>query len=165
MGLPGGHAGRICLGFLCSIMFLVVFGMLIAYNSEAESSKYTAFSSTEHPLTITIPASDPEGTIEFYKKLGFRSVPNLGGDLDVVSMEKKKTPYKLQICHNRLSEKGPLAGGVSGMTFSVDNLSETVQELQSKGITLSLGSRTDENGARCASLKDPNGIVIKLSER
>lgn len=164
MGLPGGHAGRICLGFVCSIMFLVVFGMLVAYNTEAESSKYTALSLTEHPLTIAIPASDPEGTIEFYKKLGFRSVPNLTGDLDVVSMEKKKTPYKLQICHNRLSEAGPLAGGVSGMTFRVDNLSETVKELQAKGLNLTIDSLT-ENGARSASLKDPNGIVIKLSER
>ena len=164
MGLPGGHAGRICLGFACSIMFLVVFGMLVAYNTEAESSKYAALSSTEHPLTITIPASDPESTIDFYKMLGFRSVPNLTGDLDVVSMEKKNTPYKLQICHNRLSEAGPLSGGVSGMTFRVDSLSRIVSELQAKGLSLDMESRT-ENDRRFASIKDPNGIVIKLTER
>lgn len=164
MSLPGGHAGRICLGFACSIMFLVIFGMLVAYNTEAESSNYSAPSPSEHPLTITIPASDPEDTIEFYKKLGFRSVPNLTNDLDVIGMEKSRTPYKLQICHNKLSEAGPLSGGVSGMIFRVDDLSAAVKELRSKGLGLTVMVQPSD-GKRYASLKDPNGIVIKLFER
>ncbi len=32
MRLPAGHARRLFLGFTCSIMFLVVFALLIAHN-------------------------------------------------------------------------------------------------------------------------------------
>jgi len=74
MTLPAGHARRLFLGFTCSIMFLVVFALLIAYNTEAESSALIRSAVEDYPLTIGIPTSNPEGTISFYKKLGFNPV-------------------------------------------------------------------------------------------
>jgi catechol 2,3-dioxygenase-like lactoylglutathione lyase family enzyme len=163
MTLPAGHARRLFLGFACSMMFLVVFALLIAHNSEAESSNSTGSSVENYPLTIPIPTPNPELTISFYRKLGFAATEGFSKGLDIVCMEKEGTPYKLEICHNRFSEVGPLAGGVSAMSFRVKNLSESVQQLRTKGLQF---TETDakRDGTRYASLKDPNGINIKLFE-
>lgn len=163
MRLPAGHAKRLFLGFSCSIMFLVVFALLIAHNTEAVSSSISKSPVEDYPLTIGIPTNNPEATIDFYKKLGFRAADGLSGDLDVVCMEKKGTPYKLEICHNRFSEAGPLSGGVSGMSFEVGCLVDTVAQLKNKGLLFVETSGT-RDGVRYASLKDPNGISIKLFE-
>ena len=138
----------------------MVFALLIAHNSEAESSNISKASVEDYPLTITIPTPNPEGTIVFYRKLGFKSVDGLAGGLDVVRMEKDGTPYKLEIFHNKLAKTGSL-GGVSGMSFQVANLSESVSALQSKGLRFreTSGKR---DGVAYASLMDPNGINIKL---
>jgi catechol 2,3-dioxygenase-like lactoylglutathione lyase family enzyme len=161
MSLPAVHARRLFLGFTCSIMFLVVFALLIAHNTEAESSSITGPPVEEYPLTIGIPTSNPEGTINFYKKLGFKASAGASKGLDVVCMEKTGTPYKLQICHNKFSEAGPLAGGVSGMSFKVPNLSEAVRDLRAKGLKF-LETKGNRDGVNFASLNDPNGISIKL---
>jgi hypothetical protein len=163
MRLPAGHARRLFLGFTCSIMFLVVFALLIAHNSEAESSNITSSSVEDFPLTIAIPTPQPEVTIGFYTKLGFKAVEGLYGALDMVRMEKEGTPYKLEICHNKSSQGGSLAGGVSGMSFQVANLAQSVAQLQTKGLRFreTCGTR---DGVTYASLVDPNGISIKLFE-
>ncbi|MBM3299148.1 MAG: hypothetical protein FJY85_04255 [Deltaproteobacteria bacterium] len=161
MRLPAGHATRLFVGFSCSIMFLFVLGSLIAYNTEAESSSLARSSIDEHPITIGIPTDHPEITIEFYKKLGFKTSPGLAGRLDVVSLEKEGTPYKLEICHTKSSETGPPAVGVSGMSFRVDNLRASVENLRSKGLQF-IETSAERDGVACASLKDPNGISIKL---
>lgn len=163
MRLPAGHARRLFLGFTCSIMFLVVFALLIAHNTEAESSSLTGSAVEDYPLTIGIPTSNPEGTISFYRKLGFKATEGLSRGLDIVCMEKEGTPYKLEICHNRFSEAGPLSGGVSGMSFKVQNLSQSVQELKAKGLKF-LETNGSRDGVVYASLNDPNGISIKLFE-
>ena len=164
MRLPAGHVRRLFLGFTCSVMFLLVFAVLVAHNTEAESSISGRSVEKDRSLTIAIPTAKPEETIAFYQKLGFASVPGLTGQLDVVRMERKGTPYKLEICHNRFSEAGPVVGGVSGMSFAVKNLRSKMEQYQSKGLDLSTISATRE-GTTCASLKDPNGITIKLIER
>lgn len=164
MRLPAGHARKLFLGFTCSIMFLVVFALLIAHNTEAESSSISAKSSIEdYPLTIGIPTNDPEKTIDFYRKLGFRTTEGFSGRLDVVSMEKEGTSYKLEIFHSKVSDAGALAGGVSGMSFKVEDLDASVANLQRKGLrfTETLAQR---DGVSYAALKDPNGISIKLFE-
>lgn len=163
MRLPAGHARRLFLGFTCSIMFLVVFALLIAHNTEAESSSLARSAVEEYPLTIGIPTCNPEGTISFYKKLGFKATEGLSRGLDIVCMEKEGTPYKLEICHNRFSEAGPLSGGVSGMSFKVKNLAESVQDLRAKGLKF-LETNGQRDGVAYASLNDPNGISIKLFE-
>ena len=163
MKLPAGHARRLFLGFTCSIMFLVVFALLIAHNSEAESSNIGKSSVEDYPLTITIPTPNPEGTISFYHKLGFKSVEGLAGGLDIVRMEKEGTPYKLEIFHNRVARPGSVSGGVSGMSFQVPNLSASVAALRNKGLRFRETSGT-RDGVTYASLQDPNGISIKLFE-
>jgi catechol 2,3-dioxygenase-like lactoylglutathione lyase family enzyme len=163
MRLPAGHAGRLFLGFSCSIMFLVVFALLIAHNSEAVSSSISNSSAEDYPLTIGIPTNNPEQTIDFYRKLGFKASVGLAGGLDVVCMEKQGTPYKLEICHNRFSESGPVSGGVSGMSFEVINLVDAVGKLKDKGLQF-VETSGIRDGVRYASLKDPNGISIKLFE-
>jgi predicted enzyme related to lactoylglutathione lyase len=145
-------------------MFLLVFAVLVAHNTEAESSSNGGSVDKDHSLTIAIPTAKPEETIAFYKKLGFSTVPGLTGELDMVRMERKGTPYKLEICHNRFSEAGPVVGGVSGLSFAVEDLSSKVEQYRAKGLSLSAVSSSKE-GASCASLKDPNGITIKLIER
>lgn len=163
MRLPAGHARRLFLGFTCSIMFLVVLALLIAHNTEAESSNFTRSAVEDYPLTIGIPTSNPGDTINFYRKLGFKATEGLSRGLDIVCMEKEGTPYKLEICHNRFSEAGPLAGGVSGMSFRVRNLTESIRDLKAKGLQF---AETDgkRDGVSYASLTDPNGISIKLFE-
>ena len=163
MTLPAGHAKRLFLGFICSIMFLVVFALLIAHNTEAESSGLTRSAVEDYPLTIGIPTSNPEGTINFYRKLGFSTSEGLSKGLDVVCMEKEGTPYKLEICHNRFAETGHLSGGVSGMSFRVKNLARSIQDLRTKGLTF-LETDGKRDGVNYASLSDPNGISIKLFE-
>jgi catechol 2,3-dioxygenase-like lactoylglutathione lyase family enzyme len=163
MRLPAGHARRLFLGFTCSTMFLVVFALLIAHNSEAESSYYGGASVEDYPLTIAIPTCIPEETITFYRKLGFKTAEGLSGGLDTVRMEKQGTPYKLEICHSRFSQAGVLTGGVSGMSFRVASLEESVGELKSKGLRFR-ETHGNRDGVRFASLQDPNGISIKLFE-
>lgn len=161
--LPPGHARRLFLGFTCSIMFLVAFGLLIAHNTEAESASFSRSSLDDYPLTIGIPTADPESTINFYAKLGFKQTEGFNGGLDRVCMEKEGTPYKLEICHNRFTEAGPLSGGVSGMSFKVKNLARSVEELKRKGITF-VETQGHRDGVTYASVNDPNGISIKLFE-
>lgn len=163
MRLPAGHARRLFLGFTFSIMFLVVFALLIAHNSEAESSYSSRSSVEDYPLTIAIPTTSPESTITFYRRLGFIATEGLLGGLDVVRMEKQGTPYKLEICYDKVSPKSSATGGVSGMSFRVPDLDSAVEALQSKGIRFqeTYGTR---DGVRCASLLDPNGIRINLFE-
>jgi catechol 2,3-dioxygenase-like lactoylglutathione lyase family enzyme len=144
-------------------MFLVVFALLIAHNTEAESSNLADPMVEEYPLTIGIPTSNPERTIEFYKKLGFKPTEGLSRGLDILCMEKEGTPYKLEICHNRFSEAGPLMGGVSGMSFRVKDLAGSVQELTGKGLRF-VETQGQRDGVTYASLNDPNGISIKLFE-
>ncbi len=161
MSLPAGHVRRLFLGFTCSIMFLVVFAVLVAYNTEAESSSYVKSTVDEYPLTIGICTANPEETISFYKKLGFRSSEGLSKGLDVFSMEKEGTPYKLDILHNQSANKVDLSGGVSGMSFKVEDLSEAVRDLQKKGLIF-METDGQRDGVNYASLSDPNGISIKL---
>jgi len=164
MRLPGGHAARLFFGFAFSTVFLVVFAILIAHNSEAESSDFARSSIEQYPLTIPIPTSSPDLTIGFYKKLGFTTSEGFSKGLDIVCMEKEGTPYKLEICHNTSSfGPGPLAGGVSGMSFRVGNLNASVKELKTKGVKF-LETDAQRDGIKYASLKDPNGISINLFE-
>lgn len=163
MSLPAGHARRLFLGFTCSISFLIVFALLVAHNTEAESSNFSKNAVDEYPLTIGIPTASPENTILFYKKLGFRITDELSRGLDVICMEKDGTPYKLEICHNRFCEAGPYSGGVSGMSFKVSDLAISVRDLKSKGLKFVETDGT-RDGVTYASLTDPNGISIKLFE-
>ncbi|MDQ1239758.1 MAG: lactoylglutathione lyase [Thermodesulfobacteriota bacterium] len=163
MKLPAGHARRLFLGFTFSIMFLVVFGLLIAHNTEAESASFSRASLDNYPLTIGIPTADPELTINFYTRLGFKQSEAFSGGLDKVCMEKEGSPYKLEICHNRFTAAGPLSGGVSGMSFKVKNLSHSVEELKRQGIKF-LETNGTRDGVIYASMNDPNGISIKLFE-
>ena len=163
MRLPAGHARRLFLGFTCSIMFLVVFALLIAHNTEAESSNSTRSAVDDYPLTIGIPTANPELTIKFYKMLGFRITEGLSRGLDIVCMEKEGTPYKLEICHNKFSEASLVFGGVSGMSFKVQDLALSVQGLRAKGLRFR-ETEGKRDGVVYASLNDPNGISIKLFE-
>jgi hypothetical protein len=163
MRLPAGHAGRLFLGFTCSIMFLVVLAFLIANNTEAESHSSAASTVEEYPLTIGIPTATPETTIGFYKKLGFKLTEGLAGSLDMVCMEKDGTPYKLEICHSRSTEGGPYALAVSGMSLRVKDLPKSINELKSKGLSFA-ETNGKRDGVSYASLIDPNGINIKLFE-
>ncbi len=161
MDLPSGHAKRLFLGFTCCIMFLMVFTLLVAYNTEAESSSRQGRVDDGHALTIAIPAGDPEQTIDFYRKLGFKDSPGISKGLDVVCMEKEGTPYKLEIRHDRSSELGHTMGGVSSMSFRVNDIRASVRNLKEKGIGFVETCRK-KDGVTYASVKDPNGIEIEL---
>jgi hypothetical protein len=161
MRLPAGHAKRLFLGFTCSIMFLIVFALLIAYNTEAESSSFMKSSVEDYPLTINIPTAQPEVTIEFYRRLGFRASDGLSSGLDVYSMEKEGSPYKLEILYMNVSDAKFSKNSVSAMSFRVGNLEDSVRRLESKGLRF-VERSGKRDGVSYASLVDPNGINVKL---
>ncbi len=164
MSLPVQHGKRLFVGFTCSVIFLIVFAMLIAYNTEAQSSAINSSLTDNRPFSVTIPTADPIETIRFYKKLGFMISDKEDLGPDAVCMEKTGTPYLLKICHNRFSETGPLTDSVSGLTFRVDDLSACVKDLEAKGVCLGQSTVID-NTMAFASLKDPNGITIELLQQ
>lgn len=164
MTLPNGHARRLFIGFSCSLMFLAAFALLVAHNTEAGPSTHSKSITDNHLLTIGIAANDPQETIDFYKKLGFRDALGLSDDIDIVCMKKDGTPYKLEIWHSQLPKTGSVSAGVSGMRFPVDDLVAAMVQLKKKGLSIvETYGKTD--GVRYASLKDPNGIHIRLFER
>ena len=165
MKLPGGHAKRLFIGFICSIGFLSLFAVLVAHNTEADSTNTIALSGFEYPLTIQIPTPQPQETIEFYKKLGFNMNTSLSGGLDVVCMEKGGTPYKLEIYHQKYSKPGQ-EKPASGFSFPVGNLTKIIQELTSKGVcSVKPLLKRDEFGSLSASLSDPNGVSITMYQQ
>ncbi|MFH0957880.1 MAG: VOC family protein [Pseudomonadota bacterium] len=163
MSLPAGHAKRLFLGFTCSIMFLVVLALLIAYNTEAESSSFIKSSVEDYPFTINIPTTQPERTIEFYKRLGFKPADGLTSSLDIYSMEKEGSPYKLEILYNSLPGANSVSKRIPGMSFKVTDLESSVRALESKGLRF-IERSGQRDGVNCASLLDPNGINVKLFE-
>jgi predicted enzyme related to lactoylglutathione lyase len=163
MSMPGGHAKRLFLGFVCSITFLVLFALLIAYNSEAESSGPVTNYIEPHPLVVSIPAMDPQETINFYKDLGFRHSQDISKGLDIVSMEKDGAPYKLEIWHSASLTPQETPKVVSGLSFPVKDLATTLSRLKSNGKW-----QVKEDGfedGKVAFLRDPNGIEVKLIQR
>ncbi len=163
MSLPAGHAKRLFLGFTCSIMFLVVFALLIAHNTEAESSSFMKSSIEDYPFTINIPTAQPEPTIDFYRRLGFKPSDGLSSSLDVYSMEKEGSPYKLEIVYTSSPKEKGIGKSVPGMSFKVANLESSVKRLQSTGLRF-VETNGRRDGVNCASLLDPNGISVKLFE-
>ncbi|MGC8658569.1 MAG: VOC family protein [Desulfomonilaceae bacterium] len=161
MRLPAGHAKRLFLGFTCSIMFLIVFALLIAYNTEAESSSFVKSSFEDYPFTINIPTAQPELTIAFYRQLGFRTSDGLSSGLDVFSMEKEGTPYKLEIIYKRSPHRDSANNSVPGMSLKVESLTKSISELEAKGFHFVEKNGTMD-GVNYASLVDPNGISVKL---
>ncbi len=164
MNLPSGHAKQLFIGFICAIGFLTLFTVLVAYNTEAESSNSAPSSTKEYPVTVAIPTPKPQETITFYEKLGFRQNPGLSGGLDTVCMEKEGTPYRLEICHNKYSETGSAKVGASAISLPVPNLTETLNDLNSKGISF-LEPKGRQDGVDSAALRDPNGLSIRLFQR
>lgn len=163
MRLPAGHAKRLFLGFTCSIMFLIVFALLIAYNTEAESSSFIKSNVEDYPLTINIPTTRPEVTIQFYRRLGFKTSDGISSGLDVFSMEKEGTPYRLEILYTKAPDKNAVFNSVSGMSFRVGNLDNSVRDLEAKGLRF-VERSGKRDGISYASLVDPNGISVKLFE-
>lgn len=163
MRLPAGHAKRLFLGFTCSIMFLIVLALLIAYNTEAESSSFIKASVEDYPFTINIPTAQPELTIAFYRHLGFRTSDGLSSGLDVFSMEKEGTPYKLEILYKRFPSKDSANTTVPGMSLKVESLEKSVRELEAKGLSF-VEKHGTMDGISYASLLDPNGMSVKLFE-
>ncbi|MFH0825818.1 MAG: VOC family protein [Pseudomonadota bacterium] len=164
MIVPSAILKRLFLGFTCSIVFLVVFATLVAYNTEAQSSGHSVPAVDDYPFTISIPTSKPEATISFYEALGFKSTPGLSRGLDIVCLEKEGSPYKLEISHDKFTEMKPVVGGVSGMSFPVANLETSVQDLRRSGMQLR-ETRGERDGVVYASIKDPNGISVNLFQR
>jgi catechol 2,3-dioxygenase-like lactoylglutathione lyase family enzyme len=163
MSMPGGHAKRLFLGFVFSITFLVLFALLIAYNSEAESSSQMARPLEAHPLVVSIPAVDPQRTIDFYKDLGFRQSQDIGKGLDTVCMERDGAPYKLEIWSLGVLESKDSHKVVSALSFPVNDLSETLTKIRNIGKWEVREGRLAEGPA--AFLKDPNGIEVKLIQQ
>jgi hypothetical protein len=144
-------------------MFLVVLALLIAYNTEAESSSFIKSSIEDYPFTINIPTTQPERTIEFYKRLGFKPSDGLSSSLDVYSMEREGSPYKLEILYASSHKASSVGKSVPGMSFKVSNLESSVRNLESKGLRF-IERSGKRDGINCASLLDPNGINVKLFE-
>ncbi len=76
-------------------------------------------------------------------------------------MEKEGTPYKLEICHNKFSEAGPLLGGAFRDELQGEELGSVRKGVGRQGTEV-LRNRGEKRRRNIRFTKRPNGISIKL---
>jgi len=116
---------------------------------------------------------DPEKSTDFYvNKLGMKKV----GEMDLGSatnhffaMEADPSQPMLELTHNHdRTEPYEKGEGYAHVAFTVDGLEETVENLKSQGVEVTLEPKTltaDGNDYKIAFIEDPDGYKIELVER
>ena len=116
---------------------------------------------------------DPARSEDFYvNKLGMKKV----GEMDLGSatnhffaMEEDASSPMLELTHNHdRTEPYDKGDGYAHVAFTVDGLEETVEDLKSQGIRVTLEPKTltaDGNDYRIAFIEDPDGYKIELVQQ
>ncbi len=127
---------------------------------------------------IGIITNDLEKSVKFYSDvLGFSIAMKMEmaeAGLSVVFIEKAESRIELMEYRGRDAPKRSngvkiAVGGHSipvndHISFSVDNMEDTVNELKEKGVVFNLKPVELEGGMKLTSFKDPDGVLIELIE-
>lgn len=123
-----------------------------------------------HIHHIAVICSDYATSKQFYtEKLGLQIIR------EVYRAERQS--YKLDLSlngqyiielfsfpHPPQRASGPEAAGLRHLAFAVDNLTETVQQLNTKGITTEPVRKDENTGKHFTFFADPDGLPIELYE-
>jgi methylmalonyl-CoA epimerase len=127
---------------------------------------------------IGIMTNDLEKSVKFYTDvLGFSIATKMEmaeAGLSVVFVEKAGSKIELMEYRGKNAPKRSkgveiAVGGQSipinnHISFSVDNIDDTVTEFKEKGVIFILEPMELEGGMKLASFKDPDGVLIELVE-
>ena len=123
---------------------------------------------------IGILTNDLQRSVEFYTDvLGFSISAKMEMDgLTIIFVEKEGSKIELMGYKNvpKRPENIQLEMGDNSLpindhiTFSVDDMEATVDELRKKNVTFDMAPIQLEGGMKLASFKDPNGLLIELVE-
>lgn len=123
---------------------------------------------------IGILTNDLQRSVEFYTDvLGFSISAKMEMDgLTIIFVEKEGSKIELMGYKNvpKRPENIQLEMGDNSLsindhiTFSVDDMEATVDELRKKNVTFDMDPIQLEGGIKMASFKDPNGLLIELVE-
>ena len=123
-------------------------------------------------LHTMVRVTDPPKSRAFYEALGF----TFAREMDIVrNGEKEATNYffgvsgqdeELELTYNHDGRTYELGTGYGHIAFSVDDLDETLTQLQGQGIEPEREPyRVREGGSRICFVQDPDGYRIELIER
>lgn len=127
---------------------------------------------------IGIIVNDIQKSVDFYTgMLGFSiatkiELPEIGmsvafiekngGKIELMERKGKKVPKRSEAAKPKLGENPiPVNDHIS---FSVENIESTVNELKEKGVVFDLEPIRLEEGVKLTYFKDPNGVLIELIE-
>jgi catechol 2,3-dioxygenase-like lactoylglutathione lyase family enzyme len=127
---------------------------------------------------IGIMTNDLQKSVKFYTGvLGFSIAMKMEmaeAGLSAVFVEKDDSKIELMEYRGKNSQKRSkgveiMVGGHSipindHITFSVDDMEDTVTDFQEKGVVFDLGQMQLVGGMKLASFKDPDGVLIELVE-
>jgi len=126
---------------------------------------------------IGIMTNDLQKSVEFYTDmLGFSISAKIEMDdvgLSAIFVEKNGSKIELMGYRGEIPKRSEgieieLGGSPipinDHITFSVDNIGATVNDLKEKGVVFCLEPVQLEGGMKLASFKDTNGILIELVE-
>lgn len=123
---------------------------------------------------IGILTNDLQRSVEFYTDvLGFSISSKMEMDgLTIIFVEKERSKIELMGYKNvpKRPENIQLEMGDNSLplndhiTFSVDDMEATVDELRKKNVTFDMDPIQLEGGIKMASFKDPNRLLIELVE-
>ena len=123
---------------------------------------------------IGILTNDLQRSVEFYTDvLGFSISAKMEMDgLTIIFVEKERSKIELMGYKNvpKRPENIQLEMGDNSLpindhiSFSVDDMEATVDELRKKNVTFDMDPIQLEGGIKMASFKDPNRLLIELVE-
>jgi len=114
---------------------------------------------------VTISVADQDKSLEFYtKKLGFKTVTDqpLGSGSRWIELKVPKTGTHIALAS--LPGKEPVAGKMSSVVFSCQDVDRTYEELKKRGVEF-VQPPVKEHWGTSALFKDPDGTIFCLSGR
>ena len=116
---------------------------------------------------------EPEKSIDFYvNKMGLKKVGEMHFDTATnyfFAIEEDASEPMLELTHNHGQEEPyDLGNGYSHVAFTVDDLEETIAELEGQGVKIVLQPKTmtvENHDYKIAFVVDPDGYRIELVER
>ena len=110
---------------------------------------------------ITIPATNPEASADFYVDLfDFEIVGEKSADLVRISLD----PFQLQLSKVESAENSLSANTLPTLSFAVDvdDFTEAINEIESKEINIVKGPEGSSNGGERLIIADPDNNLIEI---